>query len=208
MASKPSPEGCAGTNLIKNGRKDRKQGGEEEETVCAKIQRQVWGSARTETMIISNHPATMWHKLQNAFNQITSPLLGYSMRAHEDSGHACKIWYEFGEKSYTLHWITAQRSGVLATPGQCSLGGEHADTWPMQAQLWSFFYLWLPDRWWLAVPSLSPDGAGIFRLWFYIKAYIWMKGNRLSNQKGPFLPWQAKECKKYGVGKAKPLDLR
>lgn len=88
----------------------------------------------------------------------------------------------------------AGSSGVLVTPGQYNLGGEDAHTWPAQAQPGSFYCLWLPNRWWLAVPSLSPDAPEILRLWVYIKACIWMERNRLSNQKEPVLHWLAKTC--------------
>lgn len=167
------------------------------------------GNASTETRIISNHPAIMWHVLQKCFQINDLTLTGLQHEGTWVFWSCLQIWYEFSGKPYTLQWITAQRSGVLATSGQCSLGGEHADTWPMQAQPRSLFYLWLPDRWWLAVPSLSPDGAGILRLWFYIKACVWMKGNRLSNQKEPILPWQARGCKIWSrEGKAIGFEVK
>lgn len=146
-------------------------------------------------MIISNHPATMWHKLQNAFKQIPLPCWDTTW------GHM-RTLFMFVKPDIslvgnpTLYTESLHRSsGVLVTPGRYNLGGEYADTWPIQAQLWSFCCLWLPNRWSLAIPSLSLDAAGILRLRFCITAYIWMKRNRLSNQKEPILPWLAKTCK-------------
>lgn len=160
-------------------------------------------------MIISSHPATTCHRLQYAFKQIPYPCWGVAW------GHMRTLFVLVKSDISSVRKPTPYteslhgNSGVLVIPGQYNLGGEDADTWPVQAQPWSFCSLWLPNRWWLAVPSLSPDATEILRLRFYIKACIWMKRSRLRKQKEPVLPWLAKTRKILsGASKAIGFEVK
>lgn len=139
---------------------------------------------------------------------MTSPLLGLQHEGTWVFWSCLQIWYEFSGKPYTLQWITAQRSGVLATSGQCSLGGEHADTWPMQAQPRSLFYLWLPDRWWWLfllchqmVLEFSDFGSTSKH------AFEWREIDWVT-KKSQFAHLAGQRMQNMELGKAKPLDLR
>ena len=159
-------------------------------------------------MIISHHPPTMWRtrELQNV-DSWPHPCWDTAWRYMRTLVMLVKYDSPLVENT-VLYAESLHRSLVLVATGQCSLGGEHVDKRPAWAQLWSF-YLCLPDRWWWAVPSLPPDAAGILRLWFYIKAYIWMKEKRLSNPKQPILHWQAKRCKiQTREGKAIAFEIK
>lgn len=71
---------------------------------------------------------------------MTSPLLGCGMRAHEDSGHACKIGFNVGRKPIP-YTESLHKPGILVTLGRGSLGRGRVSTWSVWAQLWSFFCL-------------------------------------------------------------------
>lgn len=160
-------------------------------------------------MIISNHPATTCHRLQNAFKQVPHPCWNTT-------------WGTWRLCSCLWNLIEAQCETLLLILNHCM---EAVESWlPQGSTTWEGRMLTHghhgPSRGHSAVCDCltggdclfllcQPDATEILRLWFYIKARIWMKGNRLSNQKEPALPWVAKICKMLsGASKAIEFEVK